>query len=471
MRLSLFAAALLVAAPAVAQDATPLTPSHQDLGAASMLSYETQTFDVRTTEPDQSIGTITQTVMDDGAYVVVVTEADVAQMGQTSRDSVRILKASLAADYVVVMNGDNTSQAQFDALRVVGSYGPMGRTLPIDLELKEPAFHAGGTSVSNGTALVARSLPFREGYVGTFTTFSPTRRLRDVTLTVAGREDAMVLGGGMVSAWMVEESEMPGGTVQRTYYVHPDTRDLLKITFSARGTDAVIVPADAEAMAAEAAARNAIPMIAPGDASIMASRLTAYEQSFDLKLIEPVQQDVGTTTTTVMVDEAAGRATILTVVDIPMQGSTQTDSLVVAYPSMAPIMQRASGGGATIEVMYGDDAVTGQIMTPDGETREIDVTLEDGPVFASSALGELVRTLPLAEGYTSRIMAFSPGPGVQPHIVEVTGTDEDTMGWVVAVTPEGSPATTYVIDKETRAILRSKLRPQMGVVIDIIPQD
>lgn len=467
---SLLAAVLLAATPALAQEPVALTPGHEDL-APNLLTYESETFDVRTAEPDKSIGAITQTVTEDGEYIVIVTDANVPQIGQVSHDSIRVLRNSLAPDYVVTTNpSGNMAMVNFDALRVVGSYGPTGRTLPIDLDLKKPTFHAAGSPLASGAALVARALPFREGYVGTFETFSPTQRLRETALTVAGREDAMRMDGSTVSAWIVEESSEPGGTVQRTYFIDPDTRDILKVTASVRGAETIIVPADPEAMAAEAAALAAIPMIAPGDDALMPEMVTPYEQTYTLQLIQPVEQEVGTTTRTLTVDETAGTVTLVTVLDVPAQGVTQTSTAVAAYPSLAPTSETIAAGGANIEVAYADDAITGTISPPGGDEVEINETL-DGPVFAASMLGEVVRALPLAEGYEARLMAFAPGGGILPHTVEVTGMDEATGGWTVAVTPEGAPAATYVIDPDSREILRSQIQPQVGVLIDIVPQN
>ncbi len=463
----------MAAAPALAQEAVPLTPSHDDLAAARSLHYADQTYDVRTLSPDASIGSITQTATEDGEYVVIVTDTNIPQLGQTGRDSVRILRASLAPDYIVSTAGNgNTAMATFDALRVVGSYGPTGRTLPIDLELKEPAFHAGSSSLSSGAALVARALPFREGYVGTLTTFSPTRRVGEAALTVTGREDVTRLDGSTVSAWTVEEASEPGGDAQRTYYIDPDTRDLLRISFSTRGTDALIVPADPEAMAAEAAARAALPVVSPGDEVLRPDWVTGYDKDFTLQLVQPQQMELGSAVRRVTVDEAVGTITIVNVLNITVQGQTQTDSLVAAYPSLAPISQTLSGGGARIELTYGDGAITGTRALPGQDAADVNVSLENGPVFSASALGDVIRALPLEEGYKARLRAYSPGSdSVTPYSIEVTGHDEETMGWMVATTPEGAPPTTYVIAPGSHEFVKMTLQPQLGVVLDFVPQD
>ena len=221
MRLLLLAG-LLAAGPALAQADLPLlTPSHQDL-AIDALTFEDQTFEVRTGPPaNQSIGTITQTVAEDGEYVTVVTEVDIPQFQQATTDSVRLLRASLAPQMASLTGDGDRSAVRFDALRAIGTYGTTGRELPIDVALKTPAFHNGSSSVSGGVALVARAMPFEEGYEGVIETFSPRQRLKETTLTVTGREDAERLDGTTVSAWVVREVTPGRQTVTRRYYVDP----------------------------------------------------------------------------------------------------------------------------------------------------------------------------------------------------------------------------------------------------------
>lgn len=462
-------AALLVGAPALAQaggDLPLLTPSHQDL-AIDALTFEDQTFEVLTgPNAGQSIGTITQDVTEDGEYVTVVTEVDIPQFQQAATDSVRLLRASLAPQTSSTTEDGNRAAIRFDALRAIGTYMARGRELPIDVELKTPAFHNGSAAVSGGVALVARAMPFEEGYEGVLETFSPTLRLRETTLTVTGREDAERLDGTTVSAWVVREVTPARQTVTRHYYVDPETRDLLKVVSGAEGSEVVVVPADPAELEAAAAARAATPRVRPGDAALVTDRIRTGETVSTLNLVAPMSQpDVGTQTQRVMVDEAAGTMTVVTVVEVPMQNMVQTDSVVVAYPSLRPVSQDLSGGGVTVDLDYGDAAVTGSVETPGG-AEDVDEALE-GPVFSASTLAAVLQALPLEDGYRAVLETFAAGGGLTPITVEAT---EEGGALTVVATPEGAPASTYTLDAETREVRSVQTSPQQGVTLEIVPQ-
>ena len=470
MRFALLAA-LLAAGPALAQDAPLLVPGADDL-AVDALTFEDQTFAVRSAT-GQSIGTVVQTAAEDGDYVTVVTRVDIPQADVASTDSVRILRASLAPQFAsTTADGGTRAVVTFDALRAQGTYGTVGRELPLDVVLKTPAFHIGSTSVAGGPALVARALPFEPGYRATLETFSPTQRLREVTLAVTGREDVERLDGSTASAWVVTETTSGRGGGTRRYYVDPETRDLLRVV-SGEGASAVTVaPADPEALAAEAAARAAVSRIRPGDAALDASQILTGERVLTLNLLQPMSQPgIGTQTQRVAVDEAAGTMTVVTVVDVPAQGLVQTDSVVVSYPSLRPVSQTVSGGGAEVDVAYGDDAVTGQAVLPNG-AQDVDEPLADGPVFSASTLGAVLQALPLADGYQVVLEAYAPGVGMTPISVEVSGpeTVDGAAVYTVTATPEGLPSSTYTLDAETREALRSE-QAGPGFVIEAVREE
>lgn len=470
MRLA-FLSALLAAGPALAQgaDVPLLVPGADDL-AVDALAFEDRTFAVRSAA-GQTIGTVTQTAEEDGEYVTVVTRVDIPQFDQAATDSVRILRASLAPQRAST-TGDDGRRAvvAFDALRAVGTYGPAGRELPLDVALKTPAFHTGTTSVAGGAALVARALPFRPGYRATLETFSATQRLREVTLAVTGREDVERLDGSMASSWVVTETTSGRGGGTRRYYVDPGTRDLLRVASGQAGNEVTVAPADPEALAAEAAARAAVPRLRPGDAALDASRVRTGETVSTLNLLEPMAQpDIGTQTQRVVLDEAAGTLTLVSVVEVPMQNLVQTDSVVVAYPSLRPVSQTFGMGPVAIDLAYGDDAVTGSADLPGG-AEDVDEPLADGPVFASSALGLVVQALPLADGYRAVLETYAAGGGLLPVAVEVTGPAGSPAAYTVTATPEGAPPTTYTVDAETREILATRSSPQQGVTIEVAPE-
>ena len=148
-----------------------------------------------------------------------------------------------------------------------------------------------------------------------------------------------------------------------------------------------------------------------------------------------------------------------------MQNMVQTDSVVVAYPSLRPVSQDLSGGGAMIDLDYTDAAITGSSETPAG-AEDVDEAL-DAPVFSASTLVAVLQALPLEDGYRAVVETYAAGGGLMPIAVEVSGSDG---AYTVVATPEGAPASTYTIDAETREIRGVQISPQQGVVLEVVPQ-
>ena len=245
------------------------------------------------------------------------------------------------------------------------------------------------------------------------------------------------------------------------------------MTESGSGSPVVVRQADAEALAAEIAARDAIPRLAPGDGVLDAARIQTGETVATLKLLEPMQQDVGTQTQRVTVDRAAGTVTVVTRIEVPMQNLSLVDSAVAALPSLAAVAQSLDGGEDRVALAFGDAAVTGT-----SGSDEVEVALE-GPVFAASLLPQVLQALPLEAGYQRVLQTYSVGSvltpyaGVTPVVVEVSGPEPEggRTAWRVVARPDGAAATTYMIDAETREILRTRVQPQAGILIDIVPQE
>ncbi|WP_412061865.1 hypothetical protein [Rubrivirga sp. IMCC45206] len=221
-------AAVLLAAPALAQDAAVLAPGHPDL-ATDAVTVRDVTLDVRIVQPSvQALGTITETVTahDDGT-ITVRRAIDLSMPGgggQTQRDTTRFAWPSLApvAYASTDLNNGDREEVAFDGLRMTGAFGDDGATpLAFDLTAESPVFGPGSIGI------LARAVPLREGYTATAPTFSGEHRFRDAAIAVVGREDAPRPDGSTVSAFVVESTV--DGRTQR-YFVDPETRDLLKMT-------------------------------------------------------------------------------------------------------------------------------------------------------------------------------------------------------------------------------------------------
>lgn len=468
MRLSVLALALFTT-PTLAQNAVTLTPGHPDLTlpAAPPASGTTE---VRMIEPQaQSLGTIVERTALDGDVLTVVTRTVVPMAGANSVDSTRLVWPSLAPLSNDVTDGDDVAEVAFADGTVSGTYDAGRGALPFGFDLETPVFAPGVLP------LLVRSIPLETGYTAVVPLFSAKDRFKEARLTVTGRED-VEHDGETVSAWVVEQRGGGGlvGTFVQRHFIDPDTRALLHTEVHPQSEMLVhLVPLTAAqaaareqemaAAAAEAeAARAAAADLRPGAEVLATDAVRDASVEAVIRLVEPMQQDAGTDTRTVTIDEAAGTVTVTQVVDIPMAGQHQESTIVAAYPSLAPISVTETGANTTA-ITFADGRVTG---THDGEPVEADL---DAPVFASGLLVEVVRLLPFAEGYSAGYRAFSAEDGVVTTLLTVTGQETvgDRTAWAVTAEREGNPTFTFHVDAETRELLRYGFSPQAGVRIEI----
>lgn len=468
MRLLLLTAAL-AAAPVAAQDAVTLTPGHPDLTLPDG-PPETRTVEARMIEPQaQSLGTITESMTLDGDVLTIVSRANIPMAGAADAlDSTRVAWPSLVPLSHNVVAGEAVGTVTYADGQVSGTYDGGRGALPFEFDLESPVF------APSTIGLLLEGLPFEPGYSVVVPTFSAEDRFKEARLTVTGQE-GVEHDGETVAAWAVEQRGGGGltGNFTVTHYVDVDTGEHLYSEFRPQPTMLIqLVPLtpeeaaarEAEQSAAEAAAeaaRAAASDLRPGAEALAADALGSYTAEAVVRLVAPMEQDAGTDTRTVTVDEAAGTVTIRQVIDIPMAGQRQETTIVSAYPSLAPISMTATDGGDTTELSFADGRVTG---THEGEP--VDATL-DGPVFASGIVFEVVRLLPFAEGYSATYHGYSSDDGVVETLLTVTGQEEvgGRTAWVVTGEREGNPSFTFHVDAETRELLSYGFSPQPGVRI------
>ena len=468
MRISLLATLLaFVAAPVLAQDAVVLRPGHPDLMTAG-LTLDSETLGIRVVEPaPQDLGTVASTVSRDGDVVTIVTEADAPQAGQAYESTVALSWPSLAPISRTRTAGNSTGTTTYDGTHMTGSYGRGDfDPLPFDITLAAPVFQP------EAIPLLARALPFRAGYTATVPTFTADRRVRDYTLTVVGEEAFTRADGTTAEAWVVEETSSGRGSSARRHFVEASTRALIATTSTARGgTQIVSEPVTEASLAAMASAETPAVDLRPGLDRLAADALVDYDKSWVVKLVEPQQQDIGTLTRSVVIDRDAGTATINAETVIAMAGQRTVEQSVVAYPSLAPIAMRVEAGETVLDLAFDGLSVTGT-RTADGETTDIDQTLEEA-AFDPSFAAEAVRLIPLEAGFRGAFQTVDPREG--PTSVDmVVGEQEEVNGrtaWLVDVVAGGGGVQTFAIDAETREVLRIRLRPQLGVVVDIVPAE
>lgn len=151
-----------------------------------------------------------------------------------------------------------------------------------------------------------------------------------------------------------------------------------------------------------------------------------------------------------------------------------TDVFVIDASSLRPVTRTAKQGPATIEIKYGDKAVTGSIVAG-GQNIPVNVALE-APVFGDeSALELAVAAMPLAPGFRTTVRTAEVGmqQRVRYWSLVVEGEESVTVpagtfqAYKVVLAPlDNEPGgTTYWITRDgPRMLVRaeSKLPPQMG---------
>ena len=211
--------------------------------------------------------------------------------------------------------------------------------------------------------------------------------------------------------------------------------------------------------------------ILPGDGTLDTSWLEAGDATYAMRLTAPMQQNVGSADETVALD--GGTVTRVMTLSVPMQGMSQTDSLVADAATLAPRAHVSTGGAQEVSLEFMDEGVVGMLTPRSGEATTVTLMTET-PVFDSAWSGEIAQSLPLAEGAVFKAPAFAAqDPENTFHIVyTVTGQETvgDRTGWLVDA--EMGPITmTYVVDAESRALLATRFSPQPGVSLVIEPSE
>ena len=173
-------------------------------------------------------------------------------------------------------------------------------------------------------------------------------------------------------------------------------------------------------------------VLRPGDPTLVTDWMASGSTTTTMKLVQPMQQDVGTSTDTYTV--ADGRITKVSVTSVPMQGMNQRDSVVVMAGSLTPLTHNSSGGRATVSLEFMDEGVVGLMTPTTGEATTV-MALTDAPIFDGAWTSEIVRSLPFAEGYVAKVALFMAEMGDEPGeiVLSVTGqeTVNERLGWTV----------------------------------------
>ena len=213
----------------------------------------------------------------------------------------------------------------------------------------------------------------------------------------------------------------------------------------------------------------------PGDPSLVTDWIAPGTRVTTLKLVQPVQQDVGTSTDTYTVE--GDEVVKVTTVSVPMQGMNQTDTVAAEAGTLAPRRHASTGGQAEVSLEFMDEGVVGMVTPKTGDPTTV-MVMTDEPVFDGAWTSEIVRSLPFAEGYVAKVPMYTREMGDEAFEVVVSVTGQETVetaagdrtGW--AVDAQMGPVTmTFVVDAETRDLLVTRMSPQPGVQIEMVPSE
>ena len=109
---------------------------------------------------------------------------------------------------------------------------------------------------------------------------------------------------------------------------------------------------------------------------------------------------------------------VATTIESPMGTAVETVSLRVS--DLQPVHRALEQGPVKMTLDYGDTAVVGEILMPDGTKTPINVTL-DGPVVGH--LETAIEAMPLAARFATQVVAFQPATGFRRIRVEVAGAE------------------------------------------------
>ncbi len=209
--------------------------------------------------------------------------------------------------------------------------------------------------------------------------------------------------------------------------------------------------------------------LVPGDGQLTTTWITPGTRTFTMRLTAPMRQDVGSATETITVDN--GTVTKVTRLSVPMQGMTQTDSVVAVAATLAPKLHRSTGGMADASLEFMAEGVAGVLTPRQGEATTV-MLMTDTPIFDSAWMSEIAQSAPLTEGAVYRVSVFSNESPDEPSDVILTVLPQETVGekaaWPVAA-DLGPITMTFLVDAESRQWLKTRFAPQPGVSIEIVP--
>ena len=206
-------------------------------------------------------------------------------------------------------------------------------------------------------------------------------------------------------------------------------------------------------------------VLVPGHPDLAAPPPQSYRFAVTMEGTPP--RVIGAQTQTETLD--GGRLTIVSGIDVAMAGEQHTDTLVVAWPSLAPLMHAVHGADESLRLSYAGGRIAGR-QTLGNLDEPVDAALPEG-VFGPGSGARLARSLPFAVGYEATfrtVGAHGETTAGRLRVAEFLEQPDGDM-WAVEVTVPGSYPFLYVIDAATREIVGATVRPNPSTVVVLGP--
>lgn len=141
---------------------------------------------------------------------------------------------------------------------------------------------------------------------------------------------------------------------------------------------------------------------------------------------------------------------------------TFIDSALVKRRGLAPISERAVVGAQVLNFAYDGPKVTVTRTTPDSGTRRIEHTYSM-PVFCFQELDDVLRSLPLRDGYEVLLPLYSEGSDtLEVDTARVVSRDPDGR-WTIRFADPAIVATYHVDGRSRRIASREQVLRRNGV--------
>lgn len=206
------------------------------------------------------------------------------------------------------------------------------------------------------------------------------------------------------------------------------------------------------------------PINNPANKSLIKSETS--EMSWFM-LTDSLKIEIGNVQTKIQKEKE--RIYIITTVNMKQSPTKWIDSTIVGTTNFKPIYHSSFNQQRDIVLKFGKK-ITGYYLDKKTEIRTRISEESDTPFFDSNFYPQLIRLLPLKDGYSNTISIFDYNPSSKIGVITATvkNTEETTINfngqkkqvWKVETTDDisnNSGISTYYIDTSTRKILKQEI--------------